>query len=353
MTDVLDVTICVPLGIDPTSAIVRAATGRQVRVHYRPDLLPPQRHPADHKGDPGFQRPADAERDWLRLLAATDVALGFPGDSPDGLRALVEAAPGLRWVQGTAAGAGEQVGAAKLDRQALARLTITSAAGLHARPLAEFAMFGLLALAKDLDVLQQASAERSWLPRWPMRLLHGSRVLVLGLGGIGQEVARLCSAFGAVVTGVRRSPDGEVPPGVDQIIGLDDLDQALPAADAVVVTLPGTPQTRGLLDRDRLARLPAHAIVVNVGRGSVLDTGALIGALDAGALRGAALDVTDVEPLPAASALWGRANVIISPHTAALTRDEDARIVALFAENLTRFLAGEPLRNRVDLTAGY
>ena len=353
MSDALNVTICVPLGLDPTAAITRAAGGRQVRVHYHPDLLPPQRHPADHKGDPAFRRPADAERRWRRILAGTEVALGFPGDSPDGLRALVAAAPGLRWVQGTAAGAGEQVSAARLEEPTLARLAVTSAAGLHAGPLAEFAVFGLLALAKDIDVLQEASAERRWLPRWPMRLLADSHVLILGLGGIGQEVARLCSAFGAAVTGVRRSPGGQIPPGVDQVIGLSDLDTALPSADAVVVTLPGTQDTRGLLDRRRLAALPAHAIVVNVGRGSVLDSEALAGALDAGALRGAALDVTDIEPLPSTSTLWGRTNVIISPHTAALTRDEDARIVALFAENLSRFLAGESLRNRVDPAAGY
>jgi phosphoglycerate dehydrogenase-like enzyme len=120
-----------------------------------------------------------------------------------------------------------------------------------------------------------------------------------------------------------------------------------------VLTLPGTEHTRHLFDERRLSLLEAHAVLVNVGRGSVLDTGALIGALDARALRGAVLDVTDIEPLPAESALWGRPNVIISPHTAALTTDEDARILALFADNLRSFLAAEPLRNTIDLAAGY
>jgi glyoxylate/hydroxypyruvate reductase A len=351
----LDVTICVPLDIDPTPVIERVAAeaGRQVRVHHHPDLLPPQRFPADHKGDPGFRRSGTAELTWQRLLAGTDVALGFPGDAPAGLRTLVQAAPRLRWVQGTAAGTGEQAIAAGLDAETTARITITSAAGLHAVPLAEFAVFGLLALAKDIDVLQQASTDRQWLPRWPMRLLAGSRILVVGMGGIGREAARLCAAFGAHVTGVRRSAGGQIPAGIDRVVGLDDLDGILPSADAVVLTLPGTEHTRHLFDEERLALLAAHAVLVNVGRGSVLDTGALIGALDAGALRGAVLDVTDVEPLPAGSALWGRPNVIISPHTAALTTDEDARIIALFADNLRSFLAAEPLRNTIDLAAGY
>jgi phosphoglycerate dehydrogenase-like enzyme len=353
--DCLDVTICVPLDIDPTPVIEQVATaaGRQVRVHFHPDLLPPQRFPADHKGEPDYRRSDTDELAWQRLLAETDIALGFPGDSPAGLQTLIQAAPRLKWVQGTAAGTGEQAIGAGLGAETSARLTITSAAGLHAVPLAEFALFGLLALAKDLDVLQQASADRQWLPRWPMRLLAGSHVLVVGMGGIGREVARLCAAFGATVTGVRRSAGGQVPPGIDRVVGLDDLDGILPSADAVVLTLPGTEHTRHLFDGARLSLLAAHAVLVNVGRGSVLDTGALIDALDARTLRGAVLDVTDVEPLPAESALWGRSNVIISPHTAALTTDEDARIVALFADNLRSFLAAEPLRNTIDLAAGY
>jgi glyoxylate/hydroxypyruvate reductase len=137
------------------------------------------------------------------------------------------------------------------------------------------------------------------------------------------------------------------------VVTLDELDRVLMGADAVVVTLPGTPATRGLLDARRLALLPTHAVLVNVGRGSVVDSTALANALDNGKLRGAVLDVADVEPLPPESVLWGRANVIISPHTAALTVDEDDRILALFIDNLDRFLTGRPLRNVVDSDAGY
>jgi phosphoglycerate dehydrogenase-like enzyme len=186
-----------------------------------------------------------------------------------------------------------------------------------------------------------------------MRQLDRSHVVVLGLGGIGREVARLCTAFGARVTGVRRRPEGAPVPGVERIVGLDDLDKVLPSCDSVVVALPGTPDTQHLLDAPRLGLLGPHAVVVNVGRGSVVDSDALLAALEAGRLRGAVLDVTDPEPLPSSSPLWRRPDVVISPHTAALTVDEDARLAALFADNLQRWLASRPLLNVVDLNAGY
>lgn len=356
----LRVTVCVPLTDDPTAA-VHAAVGssgavHEVEVRYEPDLLAPQRFPADHRGDPEFRRTGAQQERWDELLGTTDVALGIPGDGPDGLRQLVRTAPGLRWVQGTAAGTGEQLLSAGWSADDLARVRVTSAAGLHAEPLTEFALSGLLALLKDHDVLRQASADRQWLPRWPMRQLAGSTVAVLGMGGIGRRLAAALAALGAEVVAVRRRPDAgsdEVSEVVDRTVGLDDLDDLLPQVDAVVSTLPGTPATRGLLDAGRLALLPPHAIVVNVGRGSVVDSGALVAALDAGRLRGAALDVTDVEPLPAGSPLWGRPDVVLSPHTAALTVEEDRRIIALFADNLARFLTGRPLRNLVDPAHGY
>lgn len=358
------ITVCVPLTDDPTQAILEAVgTGvdTPVEIRYEPSLLPPQRFPADHKGDPTFRRSPAQEQRWQQLLATTDVALGIPGDGPTGLRHLVRVSPTLRWVQATAAGAGEQLGAAGLDDIELARVQVTSAAGLHAWPLAEFALSGLLAMAKDHDLLRSSSAAHQWLPRWPMRQLADSRVAVLGLGGIGRRVAELLGVLGADVTGVRRQvgggPGAKAPPqhfqGVRRLVPLDHLDALLPEVDALVATLPGTPQTHGLLDARRLGLLPSHAVVVNVGRGNVLDSAALVAALDAGRLRGAVLDVTDVEPLPSGSPLWDRTDVLLSPHTAALTVVEDQRIIALFAENLVRFRRSEPLRNLVDPAAGY
>ena len=168
----VNVLVGVPLSLDPTEVITSAARAEDVEaiVHHRPDLLPPQRFVADHKGDPGWTRSPEQEREWQHLVRGSEILLGIPGDTPQGLRELVATGPRVQWIQGTAAGAGEQLAGAGLDRPDLDRITVTSAAGVHAVPLAEFALLGLLAFAKDLDVLQDAKTRQVWLPRWPMRL---------------------------------------------------------------------------------------------------------------------------------------------------------------------------------------
>ena len=351
----LTVTVCAPLSLDPraTLSALVADLDEDIEICYPVELLPPQRFPGDHSGDGRFVRSASSEQRWSELLARTDIALGVPGDSADGFRQLFALAPGLRWVQGTAAGTGEQLWGADADGSVLAKVAVTSAAGLHAAPLAEFALFGLLALAKDFDRLHELNHRREWAERWPMRQLATSTVAVVGLGGVGRAVARLLGALGTEVYGVHRGPPGRPVEGSSVDISLAQLDDVLPLCDAVVLALPGTTQTRGLINAERLRRLPDHAVVVNVGRGSVIDTRALVAALDEGRLRGAVLDVIDVEPLPTDSPLWARPNVILSPHTAALTVDEDHRIVDLFGSNLRRFVKGEPLRNLVEVDRGY
>jgi phosphoglycerate dehydrogenase-like enzyme len=351
----LTVTVCAPLSLDAVSALspLGGGTVEDVEIVYPADLLPRQRFPADHRGEPGFTRSAADEARWRSLLARTDVALGFPGDSPEGVVELFSLAPRLRWVQGTAAGTGELLAGSGLAPEVLTRVAVTSTAGLHAEPLAEFAVFGLLAFAKDIDRLSELSRRGEWAERWPMRQLAASTVVIIGMGGVGRQVSRLLGAFGTTVVGVQGSKPRGRAEGVTSHVSMKELDDVLPRCDAVVVALPGTTRTQRLFDAERLARLPRHAVLVNVGRGSVLDSAALAEALDEGRLRGAVLDVTELEPLPAGSPLWGRSDVILSPHTAALTVDEDDRIVRLFAGNLRRFLAGEPLHNVVELGRGY
>jgi phosphoglycerate dehydrogenase-like enzyme len=256
-------------------------------------------------------------------------------------------------VQATSAGAGEQVRAAGLSAAELARVTVTSAAGVHAGPLAEFCMLGLLAFTKDLPRLGADRRARRW-DHWPMRELAGQTLLVVGLGHIGREVARQARALGMRVLGVKRDPAG--PPGahgVDHLRGPEALAELAAEADAVVITLPATGATRGLFDRALLARLRPGCVLVNVGRGAVVDEDALVDALRAGRLAGAALDVLASEPPPPASPLWELPNVLLSPHTAALSVAENRRIVELFGDNLRRFLDGAPLRNRVDTARFY
>jgi phosphoglycerate dehydrogenase-like enzyme len=254
-------------------------------------------------------------------------------------------------VPAPAAGAGQQVRRAELTADELERVAISSASGVHAVPLAEWSIFGLLAFAKGLPRLRRDAAERRW-DHYPTMELRGQTLLVVGAGAIGLEVARLASAFGMRVVGVRRKTDEELP-HIDSVHPPEQLRELVGDAHAIVVTLPLTDETRGLIDRDTIGRMRDGAIFVNVGRGRVVDEEALIDALRSGKLAGAALDVTAKEPLPAESPLWELENVIISPHTAALSWHENERIVDLFAENLRRYLRGDELLSRVDTSVFY
>jgi phosphoglycerate dehydrogenase-like enzyme len=322
------------------------AVDPHLEVVFAPELLPPPRYPGDHGGEPDFARAPADQRRWEALVAAAEVLFGIPGDTPDGLADAVGRAPGLRWVQATAAGAGQQVRAAGLSADDVRRVAITTASGVHAGPLAEFVLLGLLAFAKDLPRLEADKAARRWTHR-PVRELRGATLVVVGLGEIGRAVARLAAELGMRVIGVSRGGDARGHP-VAAMHTPDRLHLALAGADALVVTLPLTDATRGMVDRAALASLAEGAIVINVGRGAVLDEDALVELLRSGHLAGAALDVFATEPLPPESPLWELGNVLITPHTAALSVHENERIVELFADNLRRYLAGEPLRNRVD-----
>jgi phosphoglycerate dehydrogenase-like enzyme len=343
------VAIATPLEAELVDEIRAAVAG--IEVLHEPDLLPARRYPGDHRGVAGFRRDAPAERRWQALLVRAEVLYGLPGDSPAGLAAAVRGNPRLRWVQGTAAGTGEQVAAAGLSADELERVMVTSASGVHVGPLAEFCMLGLLAFTKDLPRLRADRQARRWAHR-PVAELRGGTLLILGLGAIGTEVARLARAFGMRTLGVNRRGRSDSP-HVDEVHAPDRLDDLLGRADAVVVTMPLTAETRGMLDERAIARIRPGAILVNVGRGGVVDEAAMIQALRSGRLAGAALDVFATEPLPADNPLWDLPNVLISPHTAALSVREDERIVELFEENLRRYLRGEDLLNRVDTTLFY
>jgi phosphoglycerate dehydrogenase-like enzyme len=338
------VTIAVPLDAELVERI-RAADPR-VEVGYAPELLPPVRYPNDHRGVEDFRRGAEDERRWWEMIAAAEVLYGIPGDSPDGLARAVRSNPGLRWVQATSAGAGEQVAAAALPEADLHRVTVTSAAGVHAGPLAEFALFGLLAFTKDLPRLLADQRAHRW-GHYPVGELSGRTLLIIGLGQIGIEVARLATAFGMRVIGINRSGTADSP-HVDEVGRTTELEAWLPEADAVVICAPLTDETSGLVDAAAIAAMKPGTILVNIGRGGVVDEATLIEALRSGRLAGAALEVFAREPLGSDSPLWEMPNVLVSPHTAGLSMREDERIVSLFVENLGRYLRGEALRNRVD-----
>ncbi|MGD0474837.1 MAG: D-2-hydroxyacid dehydrogenase [Candidatus Velthaea sp.] len=321
-----------------------------VRVLFAAELLPAPRYPSDHRGGDGFVRDAAGEKRWNAMLAVAEVLYGIPGESGSQLAAAISRAPALRWVQGTYAGAGEQVRAAHLAPADLERITFTTSAGVHGGMLAEFAFFGLLALRKDALRLDRIRSARGW-DHFAMDELDGSTIAVVGMGNIGQALAHRARAFGMHVIGVTRT--GQAHPAADETVPIDAATDAYRRADAIVATLPGTEATRHLIDRATIASWKPSAVFINVGRGTVVDQAALVDALVAGAIHGAVLDVCDPEPLPPDNPLWTLPNVIFSPHTAALSVHENERIVELFCDNLRRYAAGIPLRNVVDIHEFY
>lgn len=314
-------------------------------------LLAPMRFPGDHSGDPSFTRTPEQQAAFDALVDSAEVLYGVPDEKPAALTRTAAANPGLLWVQTMPAGGGGQVKAARLDADQLERIAFSTSAGVHSQPLAEFAVFGLLAGAKSLPRLLDQQARREWSGRWTMGLISEQTVLVLGLGTIGRATALKLKALGARVIGTSRHSDPV--DGVDEIIHPDRLAEVAPRVDGIVVTLPGTAATDKMLSADVLAAVKPGVTVVSVGRGTVIDEEALVVALGDGRVGFAALDVFASEPLSADSPLWAMGNVLISPHTAALNSAEDRLIAELFAENARRFLDGEELINRVDTVEFY
>lgn len=320
----------------------------RIELLHDPSLLPPMRFPADFHGDPAFERTPEQQERYEELLDSADAHFGIADGSSRALARAVEANPKLRWVHTMAAGGGAQVKKAGLTDEQLDRIIVTTSAGVHGRPLAEFALFGLLAGFKDLTGLSRDKENHDWpTDRRPLGMLAGSRVLVAGLGGIGREVVRLLDQLGATVIGYSRRSD-DIIEGLSERIDPADVLSALADIDAVVLALPDTDVTRGSINTAFFAGLKPGSVLVNVGRGSVVDENALIAALKSGAVSFAALDVFAVEPLPADNELWSLPNVVVSPHTAALDPAEERRIVELFVSNATQLLDGRPLQNVMD-----
>lgn len=324
---------------------IAASEPDRIELIYEPELLPTIRYEADHHGPP---RPLSAEqrRRWREHLSRAEVAFEFDWEQPED---LLSRAPRLRWVQATSSGIGPLVEHLGL---AGSPLVITTAVGIHAQPLAEFVLLAALYFAKDMPRTDTWKAERHW-ERFCGQEVLGSRMTLIGLGRVGSRIAELSSALGMQVTGHRRTIGGQAPPGVGRVVDAAGLDAALPETDILVIAAPDTPETTNLVDRRRLSLLPAHAVVVNVGRGSIIDEQAMIEMLQAGRLRGAALDVFAKEPLPADNVLWAMPNVIISPHSASTVTHENDRLVDLFIDNLHRYLDGRPLINVFDHGRGY
>jgi phosphoglycerate dehydrogenase-like enzyme len=232
-------------------------------------------------------------------------------------------------------------------------LVLTSAKGVHGPVIAEHVFALLLAHVRGLERHRLAQTRGEWQRDGAgLSSLAGQTLLVAGLGGIGEQVAERAKAFGMRVLATVRTPR-ETPPYVDQLVTAERLDELLPAAQFVVLCLPLTPETEGLFDARRLALLPRGAYLVNIARGALVDTDALVAAIQSGHLAGAGLDVTEPEPPPPGHPLWTLPGVTLTPHVAGRAELTSQRRRALQLENLRRFSVGEPLLNVVDPRAGY
>ena len=324
---------------------IAAVDPERLEVVYRGDLLGQPRYPGDHF--PPIERSPAQAAEWSRLLAEAEVLLDV--DQPS-TTAFLQRAPRVKWIQSSSSGVGQWMQRLGLVE---APVLVTNAAGMHARPLAEYAVFAMLYFAKRWPRMAHEQRRHLW-ERCAIDTLEAKTLGIIGLGQVGQAVARLARPFGLRTLGVRRSgPAGRPLEAVEQVYGPDQLATVLAESDYVVLCVPHTPETVGLLGPRELAVLKPSAVVINIARGSVLDEPALVEALRAGALAGAALDVASQEPLPADSPLWDLPNVLITPHSMSTACTENEWLVELFCDNLRRYLAGAPLRNLVDKRRGY
>ena len=280
----------------------------QVDVIYRPDLIGAPLYHAHHTAI--IERTPAQEAEWRALLAQAEILFDFDATHREDLPQL---AHNLKWIQTTSAGIGQSVKRYGYDKQ---DWIFTTASGVHARPLAEFCLMAMLMSVKNYRLMDEQKQAHHW-QRFNNTELRGKTVGIVGLGKIGRDLAQICNFLGMRVIGTRRSSKRKIE-SVDQLYAPDQLNEMLPQVDFLVLCLPHTDETQGLLNSERIRLLKRGAYVINIARGSIVDQTALTKALIDGHLGGAALDVTDPEPPPADDPLWDLPNVIISHHPPAL-----------------------------------
>ena len=282
------------------------------------------------------------------LGPATDAEAAFGGFSAERLRAVLAGTPTLRWVHTFSAGVDRHVPV----MATYGRVLLTNNSGAYDVPIAEHVLAMIFAAAKRVPEHLDAQRRHEWQREMPHAEVRDATLVILGMGSIGGELARLAGGVGMRVIGVRRDASRPAP-GVDRIVPADRFREVAREADYLAVTAALTPQTRGMVSAEVLQALKPTAWVINIARGPIVDEAALAAVLADKRIGGAALDVFDTEPLPADSPLWSCDNAILTPHVSNSSPKVRERSLALVVENVRRFKAGEPLLNLVDRTAGY
>lgn len=282
-------------------------------------------------------------------IADADIFVG-PSLRPEQLRLAKK----LKWIHATTAGVGQLAYPEIVN----SGIMVTNASGVFSVPMAEHTIGLILALARNFPDTVRQQDEKVWSQQllWdkPQHLteVNGTTLAIVGYGSIGREIAKRARALEMRVIGVTRSGKGDLT-HVERIVAMEKLDEVLADADYVVLSIPETPQTRHLMNAERFARMKRGVRIINLGRGSAIDDAALVRALANGQVGGAALDVADVEPLPAESPLWTAPNLFITPHTSAISSRLWLRETELLVQLVERWFDGRKLFNVVDLTKGY
>ena len=338
---VLDVLICTSLTdaqlgrVRSASPRLRVSDGAALLMRDLPDSLRPGQKAAPIR---------EAGQTLNELFSQAEVILAARRMPVD----LAAKAPRLKWVQMPLAG----LDATGVDRVPVASgIRITTAAGINALPVGEYAVMAMMMLVKNAKRLVHSHDAHRW-DRFDLGLLRGKTLAVIGFGTVGREVARLAEPFGMKRLAVKRTVDPAegLPPWV---LPAEKLDEVLAQADIVTLCVPATPATKGMIGARQLGFMRPGAVLVNVARGDVVDDAALVAALQQEKLAGAALDVFTQEPLPPESPYWGLPNVLATGHVAGLFEGYDDAVVDLFVANLGHYLAREPLINEVDRRTGY
>jgi len=286
---------------------------------------------------------AQSEDEARRTIVDADGMIG--AITPD----LLEQAQRLRWLQTPVAGLEHYLFPALIAADGL---TLTNMAGIYSDHIADQALAYLLMFARGMHIYLRRQLQHRWQTGVPVVHLAGQTLGILGLGGIGSEVAKRGRALGMRILAVEPRPRPDHP-FVDEVWGPDRLNDLLAAADFLVLCVPHTPETVKLIRAEQLQRMKPTAYLINISRGVVVDLDDLTTALQTGVIAGAGLDVYEIEPLPADHPLWDQENAILTPHVAAASPQGMARRLGVYCENLRRFVQGEPLMNVVDKRLWY
>ena len=288
---------------------------------------------------------ADESQDLAADLKQAEVVVGWKGEVE---KACAAEDSSIKWIQAWGAG----IDRMPLDMLAQKGISLTTASGVHPHPVSETALAMMLAFTRNLHVSIRHQAERRWEHPSGMTEMHGKTIGIVGVGAIGEEIARMAKAFGMTTLGIRRS--GEPVEVIDRMYDGTGLDTVLAESDIVVAIMPLTDETHHMFGREQFAQMKSSAIFINVSRGATVDTEALMDALRSGDIAGAGLDVFEQEPLPAEHPLWELANVIITPHNGGATDQYEQRVLDIFLQNLASYLKDEkPSINLVDTKRQY